>query len=285
MPFYVVMENVEQIPATGSAQAARPDASALRTVVMLAFWGVALPLVALVGIPWTYLTRDISFLYRTCMWGAITGVRLAGVRVRTIGLEHIDPARTYIFMSNHVSNLDPPITLPLIPSRTSVMVKKELFRYPILGKIMLIGSLVPVDRGNRDAGIAAVREAVKAIESGLNMTIYIEGKRSYDGRLLPFKKGPFYLAEECKVPVVPITISGTERVMPKAKFAIEPGTVTVQFHPPIEPSEFGDRETLIAKVRGVINSGLPKGLREEDIDRLAESSHLPGQLRQSGENC
>lgn len=256
------MEKAEPITGTDAAQRERPRASELRTVLMLTFWSIALPLVALVGIPWTYLTRDISFLYRSCMWGAITGVRLAGVRIRTLGLDRIDPARTYIFMSNHISNLDPPITLPLIPSRTSVMVKKELFRYPILGKIMLIGSLVPVDRGNRDAGIAAVREAVKAIQSGMNMTIYIEGKRSYDGRLLPFKKGPFYLADECKVPVVPITISGTERVMPKARFAIEPGTVTVQFHTPIEPSEFGDRESLMAKVREVINSGLPESLRE-----------------------
>jgi 1-acyl-sn-glycerol-3-phosphate acyltransferase len=181
--------------------------------------------------------------------------------VKTIGLEKIDPTRSYVFMSNHISNLDPPITLPLIPRQTSVMVKKELFSYPILGKIMLMGSLVPVDRGNRDAGIAAVRDAVKAMQKGLNMTIYIEGKRSYDGRLLPFKKGPFYLAEECKVPVVPITISGTQEVMPKARFAIQPGTVTVQFHAPIEPAEFGARDCLMARVREVISSGLPQELQ------------------------
>ena len=233
----------------------------MRTLLMLAFWVVALPVTALIGIPWTYLTRNVSFLYRTCMWGAFTGVRIAGVRVQTLGLDKIDPARNYIFMSNHISNLDPPITLPLIPRRTSVMVKKELFSYPILGKIMTIGSLVPVDRGNRDAGIAAVREALKAIQQGLNMTIYIEGKRSFDGRLLPFKKGPFYLAEECNVPVVPITISGTQEVMPKARFAIQPGTVTVHFHDPIEPTDFGDRDTLMAKVRDVINGGLPEELR------------------------
>jgi 1-acyl-sn-glycerol-3-phosphate acyltransferase len=255
------MENVEPVTTANAEYRAPRGGSPLRTILMLAFWAVALPIAALTGIPWTYLTKDVSFLYRTCMWGAITGVRLAGVRVRTIGLEKIDPARTYIFMSNHISNLDPPIMLPLIPRRTSVMVKKELFSYPILGKVMLIGSLVPVDRGNRDAGIAAVREAVKAIQKGLNMTIYIEGKRSFDGRLLPFKKGPFYLAEGCKMPVVPITISGTEEVMPKARFSIQPGTVTVQFHDPIEPENFGDREQLMAKVREVINSGLPEVLR------------------------
>jgi len=136
----------------------------------------------------------------------------AGVRVHTVGLEKIDPSRNYIFMSNHISNLDPPITLPLIPRRTSVMVKKELFSYPILGKIMLIGSLVPVDRGNAMPGSPRARSC-QGNPAGLNMTIYIEGKRSFDGRLLPFKKGPFYLAEECKVPVVPITISGTQEVM------------------------------------------------------------------------
>jgi 1-acyl-sn-glycerol-3-phosphate acyltransferase len=231
---------------------------------MLVFWAAALPVAALLGIPWTYLTKDITFLYRTCMFVMWTGVRIAGVKVRTLGLEKIDPARNYIFMSNHISNLDPPITLPLIPRRTSVMVKKELFKVPILGQIMLIGSLVPVDRLNRDAGITAVRDAVKAIEQGLNMTIYVEGKRSFDGKLLPFKKGPFYLAEECNVPVVPITISGTEAVMPKGRFAIRPetATVTVEFHDPIEPSDFGERDCLMAKVRAAINGGLPVELRE-----------------------
>jgi 1-acyl-sn-glycerol-3-phosphate acyltransferase len=233
-----------------------------RTMLMLAFWAVALPLAVLICFPWTYLTRDVSFLYRTCMWGAFTGVRIAGVRIQTLGLDKIDPARTYIFMSNHTSNLDPPITLPLIPRRTSVMVKKELFSYPLLSSVMRLGELVPVDRGNRDAGIAAVRDAVKVIQDGINMTIYVEGKRSFDGRLLPFKKGPFYLAEECQVPVVPITISGTEEVMPKARFSITPGTVTVRFHAPIDPADFGDRESLMAKVRAVIDSGLPEGLRE-----------------------
>src|SRR5258705_6842899 len=148
-----------------------------RTILMLAFWLAALPVAAVIGFRWTYLTKDVDFLYRMCMWAAGTGVRIAGVRVQTVGLEKIDPSRNYIFMSNHISNLDPPITLPLIPRRTSVMVKKELFSYPILGKIMMIGSLVPVDLANRDSGITPVRDAVTPIEQDLNMKIYIEGKR------------------------------------------------------------------------------------------------------------
>src|SRR6266478_7719959 len=200
---------------------------------MLLFWAAALPFAALLGIPWTYLTKDITFLYNSCMWAAFTGVRIAGVKVQVLGLEKIDPARTYIFMSNHTSNLDPPILLPLIPRRTSVMVKKELFRYPILGETMRMGSLVPVDRGNRDAGIAAVKAAAEVIQKDINMTIYVEGKRSFDGKLLPLKKGPFYLAMECDVPVVPVTIVGSHTLMPKARFRISPGTVKIIFHNPI----------------------------------------------------
>ncbi len=235
----------------------------IRTILMLAFWAVALPVAAVMCFPWTFLTGDISFLYRVAMWGAFNGARLAGIRVRTVGLDKLDPKRTYVFMSNHVSNIDPPIMLPLIPRHTSVMAKKELFDYPILGKTMRLGSLVPVDRENRDAGISAVRAATAVLRKGINMTIYVEGHRSFDGRLLPFKKGPFYLAMECGVPVVPVTIAGSHYVMPKGRFAIQPGTVTITFHPAIEPEDFGSRESLMERVRRAIDSGLPEELPGE----------------------
>jgi len=235
----------------------------IRTIVMLAFWSVMLPLAALVCFPWTFITGNVNFLYRVAMWGAWTGVRLAGVQVRTVGLERLDPNRTYIFMSNHASNIDPPILIPLIPRRTSVMAKKELFSYPILGKAMRLGSLVPVDRGNREAGIAAVHTASEVIRQGINMTIYVEGKRSFDGKLLPFKKGPFYLALEAGVPVVPVTIAGSHYVMPKRRFAIKRGLVTIIFHDPIEPKDFGDRECLMESVRGLIDGGLPEEFQGE----------------------
>jgi 1-acyl-sn-glycerol-3-phosphate acyltransferase len=234
----------------------------IRTIAMLTFWSIMLPLCAIFLFPWTFLTGNVNALYRVAMWGALTGVRLAGVRVQVLGREKLDPARGYIYMVNHVSNLDPPLLLPLIPRRTSVMVKKELFKYPLLGKTMELGDLVPVDRGNRDAGIAAVRAAAAVIRRGISMTIYVEGGRSFDGRLLPFKKGPFYLATECNVPVVPITISGTHYIMPKRRFSIKPGVAKVIFHDPIEPEDFGSRELLMEKVRIAIDSGLPAELQE-----------------------
>ena len=246
----------------------------IRTIAMLTFWGLAAPVAALIGFPWTFITGDIRLLYRMFMFGAWNGVRLTGVRVQTVGLDTLDPARTYIFMSNHVSNLDPPITIPLIPRRTSVMVKKELFKFPILGQAMRMGSLVPVDRGNRDAGIESVRSAKQVVAQGLNMTIYVEGHRSFDGKLLPFKKGPFYLAMECGVPVVPVTITGTHEVMPKGRFAIKPGMVTVIFHPPIEPKDFGSRDCLMEKVRAAIDSGLPQQFRQSESTAKEKETNI-----------
>src|SRR5271165_5807990 len=242
----------------------------IHTLIMLGFWSVSAPLAALIGFPWTFITGDIRLLYRMFMWGAFTGVRLAGVRVETIGLDQFDHSRSYIFMTNHVSNLDPPIQMPLIPRRTSVLVKQELLKTPILGRAMRMGSMVPVDRGNREAGIDAVRAAKAVIEQGLNMAIYVEGKRSFDGKLLPFKKGQCYLAMECGVPVIPMTIVGSHEAMPKARFSIKPGLVKVIFHPAIEPKDFGDRDCLMEKVRAAIESGLPEEYRQNLTTEVTE---------------
>lgn len=235
----------------------------IRTTLMLVFWALAMPFAALIGFTAAIITGDVRVLYRLFMMGAWSGVWITGVRVQTIGLDRFDHSRSYIFMTNHVSNLDPPIQIPLIPRRTSVMVKKELFKVPLLSRAMRMGSLVPVDRGNRDAGIEAVRAAKAVVEEGLNMTIYVEGKRSFDGKLLPFKKGPFYLAMECGVPIIPMTIAGTHYAMPKARYAIKPGKVQVIFHDPIDPKDFTNREDLMEKVREVIDSGLPEQYRQE----------------------
>ena len=236
----------------------------IRTIAMLAFWGLTAPIAALIGFPWSFIAGNVNLLYRVFMIGCRGGVRLAGVRVQSVGLDKLDPARTYLFMSNHVSNLDPPIITPLIPKRTSVLVKKELFSFPILGRAMRMGSMIPVDRGNRDAGIESVRVAKQVVHQGLNMSIYVEGHRSFDGRLLPFKKGPFYLAMESKAPIIPISIWGSEHMMTKGSLRIKPGTAHLTFHPPLYPQQFETREQLAAAVRAAITSALPQWMWGDD---------------------
>src|ERR1700712_2321823 len=104
------------------------------------------PVAGLIGIPYTFIVGDISLLYRVAMWIVRTGVRAAGIQVEITGLENVPADRRCIFMSNHVSNLDPPVELPLLPGRSSVLLKRELMNIPILGRAMRMGGFVPVER-------------------------------------------------------------------------------------------------------------------------------------------
>lgn len=230
----------------------------MRTLLTLGFWTIATPLAALAMIPHALLTGNAGALYSVAMWIVRTGIRISGVRVTVRGRERLDPRQTYIFMSNHVSNLDPPLLIPMLPKRTSVLVKKELFRIPVLGTAMRVGNLVPVDRHNRDAAIQSVRDAAAVIGSGLDMTIFPEGTRSRDGRLLPFKKGPFYLALESKCPIVPVTIVGTHEILPKGHFFLRRGGAEIVFHQPLWPKDFADRESLMEATRKAVESALPE---------------------------
>jgi 1-acyl-sn-glycerol-3-phosphate acyltransferase len=207
------------------------------------------------------LTGNILPLYRVGMKLGITGVRLIGIKIELCGMENLQPLRSYIFMSNHVSNLDPPVFIPTIPGRCSVLVKKEVFRIPIFGKVLRMAEMVPVDRSNRDAAIESVRAAADVLRRGLNMVIFPEGTRSTDGRLLPFKKGPFHMAMEARVAVIPVTILGTDDCWPKGTWAIKPGKTQVIFHPALEPGDFADRDELMIAVRQSIASALPEDRR------------------------
>jgi 1-acyl-sn-glycerol-3-phosphate acyltransferase len=229
---------------------------------MLAFWGISILIVGPVMMIHAFLTRNILPLYRVGMKLGITGVRVAGVKIEVRGLENLQPSRSYIFMSNHTSNLDPPVFVPNIPGRCSVFFKKEVLRVPIFGTVLKMAEMVPVDRHNREAAIESVHAAAKVLRSGLNMVIFPEGTRSTDGRLLPFKKGPFHLAMEARVPVLPVTLLGTHECWPKGSFASHAGTATVIFHPPIDPSDFPDREALTTAVRNAIASALPEDKRD-----------------------
>src|SRR3954469_1410990 len=220
-----------------------------------------IPIIGIVGIPWTFISGKVDWMYKAAMWAAFTGTRIIGVKIDVRGLDSFDNNGTYIYMCNHVSNLDPPLVVPMIPKRSAVLVKKELFRIPLLGKAMRMASFVPVDRSNRDAAIASIQRAREVLHSGVNIIVFPEGTRSSDGKLLAFKKGPFHMAMESGVAVVPMTIYGTETMMPKKTWKITKGTATLVFHPPMKPGDFADREALMAAVRHRIASKLPAEMK------------------------
>jgi 1-acyl-sn-glycerol-3-phosphate acyltransferase len=193
-------------------------------------------------------------------------VRAAGIKIQINGLENIPAGRSCIFMCNHVSNLDPPVVLPLLPGRSSVLLKKELMSIPILGRAMRLAKFVPVTRGHRrDAAQVSVEAAADALRSGLHILVYPEGTRSLDGRLSMFKKGPFFLAQEAQAPIVPIALSGTQAMMRKGSYAITPGLARIQVLPAIEPSKYETREELLLAVRNAIAKALPPEMQPAAI--------------------
>jgi 1-acyl-sn-glycerol-3-phosphate acyltransferase len=224
------------------------------------------PIAGIIGIPYTLLVGDISLLYRVAMWITNAGVRAAGIKIEMSGAENIPAGRSCIFMCNHVSNLDPPVVLPLLPGRSSVLLKKELMSIPILGRAMRMAKFVPVARGHRrDAAQASVEAAADALRSGLHILVYPEGTRSPDGRLSTFKKGPFFLAQQTQAPIVPIALSGTQTMMRKGSNAITPGLARFQLLPAIEPSHYATREQLMLAVRRAIAEALPPEMQPAAI--------------------
>lgn len=219
-------------------------------------------LAGMIGIPYTLIVGDITRLYWAAMWIVRAGTSAAGIRVEVHGLEHVPIGQSCIFMANHVSNLDPPVLIPAIPGRCSVLLKKELMNIPILGTAMRLAKFVPVERGSRrDAAQASVKAAAEALNSGLHMIVFPEGTRSLDGRLSAFKKGPFYLAQGTGAPIIPVAISGTENMMKKGSAVITPGTAIVCMLAPIDPKQFESRDELLRAVRQAIANALPESMK------------------------
>jgi len=213
-------------------------------------------------IPWCALTGNVLPLYKATRFMLSSSCRLAGVRFRIVGRERVPSGRACIFMSNHVSNLDPPALVSLIPGRTSAFMKRSLMELPILGTGFRQGEFIAVDRtGSAREAQASVAAAQNVLAKGVHITTFVEGTRSPDGRMLPFKKGPFFLAMAAGAPVVPVSIHGTESIMGKGSLRIHPGTAEVVFHEPIYPAGFASREELSKAVRAAIASGLPEWMR------------------------
>jgi len=228
-------------------------------IVLFSTWIILGIPVAIVTLPWAMVTRNVLPLYRWAMAVIRTGLRLAGIRVEAVWQQPLDPTQHYIFLSNHVSNLDPPVLIPLLPERTSAFLKRSLMKIPILGWGMRLGDFIPVDRDGRVESAMESAEAARCVlASGVHLLSFVEGTRSRDGRLQPFKKGPFYLAMEAGAPVVPVSISGTESMMKKGSLRIFPGTAHVVFHAPILPRDYASRDDLMAAARAAIASGLPE---------------------------
>src|SRR5205814_6724818 len=149
-------------------------------------------------------------------------------------MEKLTPGTTYIFVANHSSIYDTPVVFTHIPYQVRIIAKQSLAMFPVLGWHLKRGGHLFVDR--RDPDRSGILKRWRALVSqGLSLIIYAEGTRSPDGRVARFKAGSFLLAIEAQLPVVPVAIVGTRRIMPKGRLRTEPGHVTLIVHDPIAP--------------------------------------------------
>ena len=229
----------------------------IRSILVI---GITLAYILIIGTPVVLcglFTGNTDTVYRVGVAGARMALWLAGVRLEVRGKGNIPRGRALIFMPNHQSNSDPPAVLAVLPP-VLVMVKQEFFRVPVLGRAMRMRGFVPVDRKNRERAIQAVERAVESLKAGKSFLAYPEGTRSPDGRLQAFKKGVFMMAIKAGAPIVPVSISGSNKIMRKGEASLHAGTVRITIHGsvPTEGCSIDDRPRIMEAVRAKILSGL-----------------------------
>jgi len=207
---------------------------------------------------YTLVTKSAELMYWVGIKGVVFITRVTGLRVIVEGRENIPPG-VCMFAANHTSNADAAAIVGAIPRRLAIFGRKSLFDIPIVGLAFTLAKFVPVERGNRDAALASVKQAIDYMKQGFSFLVYPEGTRSPDGRLQRFKKGAFVMAIEAGVPIVPVMCAGAHRVMKKKSLVIHPGTVTVRFAKPIDAAGYtiDRRDELARRVHDAIAAELP----------------------------
>jgi len=207
----------------------------------------------------SYLTKkkDLAHLVGR-LWGKVN-LWTAGVTVKTIGMENIKPQCAYVYAANHQSWFDIFTVLGKLPVQFRWLAKEELFRIPVLGQAMASIGYIPINRSDRRKAFSSINEAADRVKSGTSVVIFPEGTRSLDGVLQSFKKGGFILAIHSQQPIVPVSISGSHRILPKkGDWKIQPGTIHMSVGKPIPTAGLStrDRDKLIAAVRDAIRQNL-----------------------------
>jgi 1-acyl-sn-glycerol-3-phosphate acyltransferase len=187
-------------------------------------------------------------------------VKTNRVKIRVEGGEKLQRDSSYIFMSNHASNLDPPVIAYTLEQTLRFVAKKSLTKIPVFGTAIRLARMIVIDRNDAQGAREAINRAVRDLSGGISAFFFAEGTRSLDGRLQKFKKGGVMLALKTKLPIVPITIIGSYELLPKKAIRIKPGVVRVIISDPIDTKDYteDDRDVLLERVRSVIGANLEK---------------------------
>jgi 1-acyl-sn-glycerol-3-phosphate acyltransferase len=198
------------------------------------------------------MVRWISESYmRSILWSC-------GVTVEAAGLENLRADQPYVFMSNHRSVFDIAAMVVTNPTNWRFVAKKELVWIPIFGWAMALAGHIIVDRSNRARSVRSLERAAERVRGGLSVIIFPEGTRSRTREMGPFKSGGFHLAIQAGVPIVPVSIWGSDQITPKSSLRIESGSIGMFYGKPIATESLAveDRGALKEEVRQTIQQGL-----------------------------
>ena len=189
------------------------------------------------------------------VWAWIV-IRAAGVRVRVIGTEKIPANQSFMIISNHQSHFDGPAFALSLGIQFRWIAKKELLKVPLFGRALYSMRNIFIDRSNREMAIQSIQEGIRRIPRGVSVMCFAEGTRSSDGEVKAFKKGGFVAALENNLPILPVTVNGSARILSKGSLVFYPGGIEIIVGDPIDTGEYTmDRlQDLINKVRDVIIS-------------------------------
>lgn len=191
---------------------------------------------------------------------------LWGVRVKVVGRENIDKKTSYVFVANHQGAFDIWAIYGFLNHNFKWLMKKELEKIFLVGRACKSAGHIMVDDSNVSSIRETIEESEQTLRDGMSLVIFPEGSRTFDGKMIPFKRGAFMLAGEFKLPVVPITIDGSFEAMPRTTYNVTPTRLTLTIHPPIYPGERGfNTRRLMAECFDIIQSSLPEKHRTPKV--------------------
>lgn len=179
------------------------------------------------------------------------------VKVKVYGRENIARNQSYVFIANHQGAFDIWAIYGYLNHNFKWLMKKSLEKIFLVGFACKKCGHVFVDDSNIRGIKETIEDAEKQLKDGMSVVIFPEGSRTWDGKMTPFKRGAFMLAAEFKLPIVPITINGSFKAMPRTTYNVNPTTVTLTIHKPFFPGEKGfNTKQLLGDCSDVIKSAL-----------------------------
>ncbi|MGG7179288.1 lysophospholipid acyltransferase family protein [Clostridium paraputrificum] len=187
-------------------------------------------------------------------------MKISGAKVTVKGLENIPKDQTVVFMANHQSHFDIPLIMSTIDVPKGFIAKKELEKWPGVSTWMKQIRCIFMDRDNLRKSAEAIVQGINIIKSGYSMVIFPEGTRSKGGDTHDFKGGSFKLATKPKVPIVPITINGTYKLLEQNNSKIKAASVEVIIHPAVDVKNLSKEEinVLPETIENIVFSSITK---------------------------